>query len=479
MRGIIMRILLLLLIFTCFLPARESEIDTALALSYFPLHVGNQWEYIVTYGSSDPTHFETITVTRDTTISGHHYYILDGSHPIGKYIRIDTSTLSVIEYSPQQYSACNDSEIVVFELNLPQKENITMLDTTCLGNIVNQGTFYNQVGTWTDSSNMFYYIWYDSLLKYYWLAENIGLSDWSFWEGSRAEGHLVSAKINGVTHNNYTTLGDKYFPLQIGNTWQYSCYSTTPYDTMYNENCFIKSIVGDTLAPNGYIYYVIQRDTIIDTHSIWVRYDSNTDRIMVYDTLWNCTNNEYVYVDFMSLKGGYWIYNCADFTEVEKRLQYYNFADSVLSIISVMPNGSEGGYILAEDIGFVGDYYNLAGYVSEYELVACTINGKQYGSYVGVNENSFSFPDQIILHQNYPNPFNPLTTIRYELPRQIHVRLAIFDLLGREVAVLVDAVKEPGINEVVWDAGDLASGIYFYRLQTETRMITEKMVLLK
>ena len=78
-----------------------------------------------------------------------------------------------------------------------------------------------------------------------------------------------------------------------------------------------------------------------------------------------------------------------------------------------------------------------------------------------INKN---LPSIFALHQNYPNPFNPLTTIRYELPKTCHATLKIFDMLGREVAVLVDEQKPAGIYQVTFDAHSLSSGIYFYRL---------------
>jgi len=88
-------------------------------------------------------------------------------------------------------------------------------------------------------------------------------------------------------------------------------------------------------------------------------------------------------------------------------------------------------------------------------------------------------PLQLTLNQNYPNPFNPVTTIHYELPERTDIRMTIYDLLGREVAVLEDGVQGPGLKEVQWDATNVASGIYFYRLQTGSKTITRKMVLLK
>ena len=92
----------------------------------------------------------------------------------------------------------------------------------------------------------------------------------------------------------------------------------------------------------------------------------------------------------------------------------------------------------------------------------------------GMNEG---LPESIFLYQNYPNPFNPSTTINYRLPTNHHATLKVFDLLGREVATLVNEVKRPGIHTVQWDAADLASGIYFYRLTAGDFSETKKLML--
>jgi len=70
------------------------------------------------------------------------------------------------------------------------------------------------------------------------------------------------------------------------------------------------------------------------------------------------------------------------------------------------------------------------------------------------------------LYDNYPNPFNPMTTIRYELPRQSRVILSIYDINGRFVANPVNVTQSAGSYSITWDAGDLGSGVYFYRIQT-------------
>ena len=76
-------------------------------------------------------------------------------------------------------------------------------------------------------------------------------------------------------------------------------------------------------------------------------------------------------------------------------------------------------------------------------------------------------PRTFALHSNYPNPFNPRTTIGYTLPQVSHVSLRIYDILGREVAHLVEDERAAGYHEAVWEAGRFASGVYVYRLRVE------------
>jgi len=90
-----------------------------------------------------------------------------------------------------------------------------------------------------------------------------------------------------------------------------------------------------------------------------------------------------------------------------------------------------------------------------------------------------AIPSQFTLHQNYPNPFNPSTTIRYDLPGIATVRLAVFDMLGREIAILVNEEQEAGSHVVRFNANDLQSGTYFLILHVGNYRFTRKMILLR
>jgi photosystem II stability/assembly factor-like uncharacterized protein len=115
------------------------------------------------------------------------------------------------------------------------------------------------------------------------------------------------------------------------------------------------------------------------------------------------------------------------------------------------------------------------------------------GGAIGIQPISSEIPNQFSLSQNYPNPFNPTTRIKFAIPTPLSppfgkggrtqsggfVRITIYDILGREVAVLVNEQLNPGTYEVTWDASDFPSGVYFYQLSTQEYSVTKKMVLIK
>jgi hypothetical protein len=96
-----------------------------------------------------------------------------------------------------------------------------------------------------------------------------------------------------------------------------------------------------------------------------------------------------------------------------------------------------------------------------------------------VPANTTGLPERFTLSQNYPNPFNPSTNISYALPQSQNVRLSVFNVLGQEVAVLVNGVQDAGVHNVTFDGKGLTSGVYFYRLQSNENVATLKMMLLK
>jgi subtilisin-like proprotein convertase family protein len=101
-----------------------------------------------------------------------------------------------------------------------------------------------------------------------------------------------------------------------------------------------------------------------------------------------------------------------------------------------------------------------------------------YTNCTGIQQ-TIEIPNYYSLGQNYPNPFNPVTNIKFSIPQSQDVKLVVFDILGREVATLVNEYKTSGVYQVDFDASHLASGVYFYSLQTPNFTQTKRMLLVK
>ncbi len=96
-----------------------------------------------------------------------------------------------------------------------------------------------------------------------------------------------------------------------------------------------------------------------------------------------------------------------------------------------------------------------------------------------IRQTKDELPDKLMLSQNYPNPFNPSTSIKYQLPSDGYISLKVYDILGRETAVLVEGEQSAGYYEAKFDAGNLSSGIYFCRLQADKFSSVKKLLLVK
>jgi len=101
-------------------------------------------------------------------------------------------------------------------------------------------------------------------------------------------------------------------------------------------------------------------------------------------------------------------------------------------------------------------------------------------AYLGGNQSTRgATPTDYSLSQNYPNPFNATTTVNYQLPAGCHVTLEVYNLFGQKVATLVDSKQQAGYRTVIWDASEVSSGLYFYKLTTGDYTETRRMMLVK
>ena len=149
-------------------------------------------------------------------------------------------------------------------------------------------------------------------------------------------------------------------------------------------------------------------------------------------------------------------------------------------IITNVPNGSDSFYVQMEVDTLDGDFGVGGG----------SGGGEGGGDSPGLKRKIFwenekltvkdnTIPTSFSLYQNYPNPFNPATIIKYDLPKDVKVTIKVYDLLGREVEVLINEFKNAGRYELNWNANKYASGVYIYRIEAGSFVETKKMILLK
>ena len=186
-----------------------------------------------------------------------------------------------------------------------------------------------------------------------------------------------------------------------------------------------------------------------------------------------------------------------------KILDYGSFGRSIRLLIS-MPSSQPDwdGVEIERSIGVSGSFAEIARLpkgITLYADTTITVSGSYgyrarafnaagyspYSNVFHVSVNTFiqeisdAAPAFYALKQNYPNPFNPSTTFSYSIPRSVFVSLRIFNTLGQEIQSLVCELKEPGYYQAMWNASNVPSGIYLYRLQAGEFIDTRRMILLK
>jgi hypothetical protein len=150
-----------------------------------------------------------------------------------------------------------------------------------------------------------------------------------------------------------------------------------------------------------------------------------------------------------------------------------------------VPSGAPAGMYTYD--GYVGVYPDTVWYEDHFEFGKLAGDGGStilgwacWGeTFEEATQQPEVIPAEIYISSAYPNPFNPVTTLSFALPEASHVTLTVFDLQGRVIAELVNGLREAGIHEVTFDASQLASGLYFYRIEAGEFSAVEKMILMK
>lgn len=288
---------------------------------------------------------------------------------------------------------------------------------------------------------------------------------------NRFLGHLLAASIMsmsagaGILHSQTSAV----YPLQVGNRWDYTFLA--------REGTWESSVVYDTLMPNGHIYAGIHDATI----SAYMYERQSGSKVYLYDQ-WRGT--ESLRYDFALSPGDTVLSQIGGPGDTLDIVLVY---DSMASLfgrslrqwgfwvrVRNIPDLAELR-VITDSLGLT----HLGEAMGDFDLRGAVLNGVTYGIIADMVERNGPVPLNPKLEQNYPNPFNPSTVISYALPSRQNVRLSVYDILGREVLRLVDESQEAGYKSVSFNASNLPSGIYTYRLTAGTFTQVKKMLYLK
>jgi len=281
-----------------------------------------------------------------------------------------------------------------------------------------------------------------------------------------------------------------YYPLSIGNKWVYDEVTVVqdPYPNVYSR-ILIKEVLGDTIAPNGKHYYKVNDETIWES-SVLERVDSIDGGVYRYYEDSSLAENEYLAYDLLaeigdtisSFRMGF---NTVMFTTMYEEGMFGKWGIIKPKKVFLEYTLHPPIFSLTQDVGLdsIYSYFDFGNTWTT--LKGCIIDGVIYGdtTTVGVNDDETPIATTFKLEQNYPNPFNPSTRIQYAIGSRQFVTLKVYDVLGNEIATLVNEELPAGEYEVEFNTSSInhhpSSGIYFYELKSGNFVETKKMVLIR
>ncbi len=415
--SVIKRLIVLIFILSCsYLNAQD----------WLPLQVGNQWQYLSDRQDQGLYPHESFNLTYsevdyDTMISGNTYYDL----------------YSLLRYDPASQKLfiwCDSIEHLHIDFTLPVDTMVSLFTPDCNNyfesQIISENSFFNDSSIYSKGIE-WYQPGFQELYEYWYFARGLGILNKTedgqqnggiVWETNYK---MIQANINGVNYSeNYypgidvapdTTVSDSVFSL------------TFPVHHQYNH------VYPDT------VYYT--NLNFIDTVKLFGFYKNGNTII----------NNPVVYAFNISSTSEDWKIN-------------------TLLNMDLMTNGYTFNYrIEAIDKGLVPhiSFSPDTGYYSA-----------RYDTATDVKDNPISI-GEFVLYPNYPNPFNPVTEIKYSVGSPGKVSITVYDVLGNEIAVLVNEEKSTGTYIVNFNGSHLSSGVYFYRMKAGSLIQTRKMILLR
>ena len=406
-------------------------------INFYPIHVGDTWVYSVNYNSDydneDSTYFATTLVTGIETINGKEYFKIDDAFGERNLLRIDSANATLWEYS-------DGKEILLDSLSCSKGD---VWGESFNFECVNDSTisYFNQERRIKEIKNLIVVSegWGSREYTY---AEGLGRIFYNRFEinvvGANRIAKLVYAKISGVEYGD-----QKYFD---------------------KNNIYLRDLK----------LFLFQNELNPDfADTTWLV--NNSSEILTVDSI--MTNHGYSYrMDVLFADSS--LANFIVFNEVIEPVSFsvnaYDSVQIVLSSPDLCPI-CDGG-----EINIFTDSLHFYTNSKINSVLLLAVEGDGINDVENTNNGNFTFA----LEQNYPNPFNPSTIIKYSIPTNVksetpNVKIVVFDILGREVATLINKQQKAGNYEVSFDASNLTSGIYFYRLQSGRTSINKKMILIK
>lgn len=260
------------------------------------------------------------------------------------------------------------------------------------------------------------------------------------------------------------------YPLNVGDRWVYA------YSPLTGGGTFSVHVASDTIMPNGKTYSMKVYSSVFDFER------QSGDSVFLFDLY---SKREVLYFDFSRNTGD--TVSSAPFGPDTMDIVQANFslmdlfgASRRVWTFAVNPrrHAIDDEYVVnvADSLGAIGRYLYFG---DPYGLQGAVLNGRVYGTILGVGIPHSEQPQDFVVWQNYPNPFNPSTTIRFNLLRSPTVTLNVYNVLGERMSAYNLLHLSAGDHELHLDGNSWPAGVYYYRVSTGNVSETRKMLLQK
>lgn len=289
---------------------------------------------------------------------------------------------------------------------------------------------------------------------------------------------LLLPLIPTLSQSNELQEALKFFPLQVGNYWQYKITKSQYGGTKIENWIGFVEVMSDTSMSNGKKYYRMkdERKMGFAYASGFIRVDSSNGNIYSYSI-----PNEIKIDSLLAKKGdGVDRENCHIVSEDTTKLLFGMTYKTRYIRQNCITSYEETEWEYAEGIGEIKRVFVDKMYIINYkaEILYAKVDGREYGTKSNLQYN-YELPRKIYLAQNYPNPFNSSTIIEYYLPNPSNVIIVLYDALGRKVDTIVNGEHAAGEYSILLNAERLSAGIYFYTIYTGVYSQSKKMIFLK